>query len=300
MKSEKMNKKMRYLLVLVSILCGLNLNAWTQGISFKKENWKEILDLAKKENKLIFVNFYTDNWQPCREMAEKIFSAPKVADYFNRHFVNVKVDVARADGPILLNAYKVNAYPTLLFINGDGAEVFRAIGSKNGTELLKMAADALASEAVTPLNEKAQRQLNMLGKEIPDFCYEDIEGRKVKFSSLRGKFVYIDMWATWCRPCCEEIPHMKELEKQFHGENICFVSLSCDKNKEAWKKKVLNDELEGVQLNCGDDPEFMQFFGIAGLPHFILLDPEGRVINPNMSRPSQEITMKTLKGLKGI
>lgn len=300
MKADKMNKKKKYILILGIILSGLNLNTQAQGIKFQEGNWKEILKLAQEENKEVFISFYTDNWQPCKEMEEKVFSSSKVGDYFNRHFVNVRVDMVRADGPILLNAYKVNAYPTLLFVNSKGDEKLRIVGGRNETELLQTAVKTLEARTFSPLEEQFREQIDMLGKEIPDFCYKNIEGEEVKFSSLRGKYVYIDMWATWCRPCCKEIPYMSELERQFHGKNIHFVSLSCDKDQDAWKKKVRNDKMGGIQLNCGGDPEFMEFFGIRGIPHFILLDPEGKVINPNMSRPSQEVTAETLKRLEGI
>ncbi|RGU75520.1 TlpA family protein disulfide reductase [Odoribacter splanchnicus] len=166
--------------------------------------------------------------------------------------------------------------------------------------MLQVGADALASKTVYPVNSQAQQQIALIGREIPDFCYRDSTGKEVKFSSFRGNYVYVDMWATWCRPCCEEIPYMGELEKKFHGKKICFVSLSCDKDLQAWKKKLRTDRIGGIQLNCGGDPAFMKFFGIQGIPHFILLDPEGKVVNPNMSRPSQEITVETLSRLKGI
>ncbi len=112
-----------------------------------------------------------------------------------------------------------------------------------------------------------------------------------------GKLIFVDCYTEWCQPCCEEIPYMGELEKKFHGKKICFVSLSCDKDLQAWKKKLRTDRMGGIQLNCGGDPAFMKFFGIQGIPHFILLDPEGKVVNPNMSRPSQEITVETLSRL---
>ncbi|MEG2792130.1 MAG: thioredoxin-like domain-containing protein, partial [Odoribacter sp.] len=102
------------------------------------------------------------------------------------------------------------------------------------------------------------------------------------------------------RPCCGEIPYMAELEKQFQGKNIHFVSLSCDKDLDAWKKKIETEKMGGIQLNSGGDPAFMKFFGIRGIPHFILLDQEGKIINPNMSRPSLDVTPEVLKRLKGI
>lgn len=93
---------------------------------------------------------------------------------------------------------------------------------------------------------------------------------------------------------------MGELEKKFHGKKICFVSLSCDKDLQAWKKKLRTDRMGGIPIELWRRSAFMKFFGIQGIPHFILLDPEGKVVNPNMSRPSQEITVETLSRLKGI
>ena len=283
---------MKYLLGIICVLCCCaSLNVEAQGIKFTKGNWSAILEQAKKEKKLVFIDCYTEWCQPCKEMEKGVFLSKKVGDFYNKNFINLKVDVECGEGPMVLNMYKINAFPTLLFINPDGDEVYRLVGSKTEAEMLEMGKNALASKEVFPANPHAKKQIALIGKEIPDFAYRDINGKMVSFSSFRGKYVYVDMWATWCRPCCEE---------KFHGKNICFVSLSCDKNLEAWKKKVTNDKMGGVQLNCEGDPKFMEFFGVDGIPHFILIDPQGRVVNPHMSRPSQEITEETLKRLEGI
>ena len=291
---------MKQVYFIIAMLCGLALGGQAQGIRFAEGSWKELLETAKKEGKLIFVDCYTEWCQPCKQMEQQVFPSKKVGKFYNEHFINVKMDMEKGEGPVILNTYKTNAFPTLLFVNGEGGEVYRIVGSKKEAELLQVGADALASKTVYPVNPQAQQQIALIGREIPDFCYRDSTGKEVKFSSFRGNYVYVDMWATWCRPCCEEIPYMGELEKKFHGKKICFVSLSCDKDLQAWKKKLRTDRMGGIQLNCGGDPAFMKFFGIQGIPHFILLDPEGKVVNPNMSRPSQEITVETLSRLKGI
>ncbi|MDY3032731.1 MAG: TlpA family protein disulfide reductase [Odoribacter sp.] len=292
---------MKYLLGIICVLCCCaSLNVEAQGIKFTKGNWSAILEQAKKEKKLVFIDCYTEWCQPCKEMEKGVFLSKEVGDFYNKNFINLKVDMERGEGPMVLSMYKISAFPTFLFVNPDGDEVYCLVGSKTEAEMLEMGKNALASKTVTPVNPRVKKQVELIGKEIPDFAYRDINGEMVSFSSFRGKYVYVDMWATWCRPCCEEIPYMGELEKKFHGKNICFVSLSCDKNLEAWKKKVTNDKMGGVQLNCEGDPKFMEFFGVEGIPHFILIDPQGRVVNPRMSRPSQEITEETLKRLEGI
>lgn len=148
-------------------------------------------------------------------------------------------------------------------------------------------------------NAQEKKELKA-GDKSPSFKYWDIDSVEVSLDDLKGKYVYIDVWATWCGPCKGELPHLKELEKKMHGKNIVFVSISCDKDKEAWKKMVKEKELGGVQLHNGGDREFMTAFAITGIPRFILLDKEGKIVNPKMTRPSNPETEKTLKELKGI
>lgn len=296
----KNKMKIKLILLIGLILCGWSKGVDAQGIKFSEGTWKEILEQAKKEKKLVFVDCYTEWCEPCKKMEQQIFSLKAVGNFFNKNFINVKMDMEKGEGPTILSTYKINAFPTLFFVNGEGAEVHRMVGGKTAAEFIKLGKAALTSKEVFPVDSVAQRQITLIGKEIPDFCYRDQNGEEVKFSSLKGKYVYIDMWATWCRPCCGEIPYMAELEKQFQGKNIHFVSLSCDKDLDAWKKKIETEKMGGIQLNSGGDPAFMKFFGIRGIPHFILLDQEGKIINPNMSRPSLDVTPEVLKRLKGI
>ena len=149
------------------------------------------------------------------------------------------------------------------------------------------------------VNAQEKKELKE-GDQAPTFKYLDINGKEVSLSDLEGKYVYIDVWATWCGPCQYELPHLKELEKKMHGKKIVFVSISCDKDKAAWEKMVKEQGLGGVQLHNGGDREFMTAFGIGGIPRFILLDKKGKIVNPNMTRPSNPETEKTLKALKGI
>ena len=149
------------------------------------------------------------------------------------------------------------------------------------------------------VNAQEKKELKE-GDQAPTFKYLDINGKEVSLSDLKGKYVYIDIWATWCGPCTGELPHLKELEKKMHGKKIVFVSISCDKDKAAWEKMVKEKGLEGVQLHNGGDRAFMDAFGVKFIPRFILLDKKGKVVNANMTRPSHAETEKTLKALKGI
>lgn len=114
----------------------------------------------------------------------------------------------------------------------------------------------------------------------PDFSLADINGKRFDLSDFNGKYVYMDIWATWCGPCKVQIPFMKELEKQFHNEPIHFVSVSLDKleDKPIWEKMVRENQMSGVQLFAGREDNFGFDYKIEYIPTFIILDKEGNIM----------------------
>jgi thiol-disulfide isomerase/thioredoxin len=139
-------------------------------------------------------------------------------------------------------------------------------------------------------NEKMAKTKKLSGKPSPSFDYENYKGGKTKLADLKGKYVYIDLWATWCGPCRGEIPFLQKAEEKYHGKNIEFVSISVDKAKdyEKWKKFVSDKNLGGIQLFADKDweSEFVVSYDVTGIPRFILLDPNGNVVNADAPRPS--------------
>lgn len=129
------------------------------------------------------------------------------------------------------------------------------------------------------------------GNESPSFDYENFKGGTTSLESLKGKFVYIDVWATWCLPCLKEAPHLKEIEKDYQDKKIAFVAISIDEGKdyEKWKEMVEEKELVGIQLYSGGDAwqsEFPQGYLVNSIPRFILIDPEGKIYDADTYRPS--------------
>lgn len=152
--------------------------------------------------------------------------------------------------------------------------------------------NAYSQQTTTP--PKAAQEVKQglkAGDQTPNFKYKDINGKEVSLSDFAGKYVYLDVWASWCGPCKGEIPYMKEVEKKMHGKNIVFVSLSVDKDIEAWKKMVAEKEMAGVQLHNGGDRSLLDAFVIPGIPRFILIGPDAKVVDPNMIRPSTGETL---------
>ncbi|MEN2486263.1 TlpA disulfide reductase family protein [Flavobacterium sp. B11] len=149
--------------------------------------------------------------------------------------------------------------------------------------------------------ESAYKASKMVGKASPDFDYENFKGGKTKLVDLKGKYVYIDLWATWCAPCRAEIPYLQKIEEKYHGKNIEFVSISIDraKDNEKWKKFVTDKKLGGVQLFADKDweSEFVVNYGVTGIPRFILLDPKGNIVKSDAPRPSDPELDKQLSAL---
>jgi thiol-disulfide isomerase/thioredoxin len=140
---------------------------------------------------------------------------------------------------------------------------------------------------------EAQRKGAKLLKMDPtaiDFAYKTIGEEVVTLKSLRGKYVYIDLWATWCAPCKAEIPALKKLEHEFKDKSIHFVSISLDKqtDKNTWINFVKENQLSGIQLMADKDfnSEFPKIFQVNSIPRFILIAPDGKIVSANADRPS--------------
>lgn len=137
-----------------------------------------------------------------------------------------------------------------------------------------------------------------VGNSLPDFSFVDLNNKEVSLQDLRGKYVYIDDWATWYAPCVMEIPHLKKLTETLKDRGIKFVSICMKDKKENWKSMVNSKELKGIQL-FAENPEddFFKSYSIDGIPRFILLDQNGMIVDANAKRPSDPELLKFLESL---
>jgi len=129
-----------------------------------------------------------------------------------------------------------------------------------------------------------------------DFNYENFDGGSISLHELRGKLLYIDVWATWCGPCIKEMPALKELVKEYAKKDIEFVSISIDgKNDyDKWKKMVPEKNVGGIQLYDAEglDSDFMKAFSVSLIPRFMMIDSEGKIITAKAPRPSSKDVRK--------
>ena len=129
------------------------------------------------------------------------------------------------------------------------------------------------------------------GKPVPEAALLAPDGSEVMLSSLYGKVLYIDVWATWCGPCVREAPHFKALAEKYRDDDrIRFISISIDTDKDAWLKFVNEEKPFWPQYIFTDSShrEFCDGVGINAIPRFLLIGPDGEFIDADCARPSDE------------
>lgn len=171
---------------------------------------------------------------------------------------------------------------------------------KTYQDFLSITNNPIIKQTLT-LNYNATNALQP-GNPSPKFDYENQKGGKTTLENLKGKYIYIDLWATWCGPCRQEIPFLQKVEEQYKGKNIEFVSISIDatKDQSKWNKFVLEKQLGGIQLLADNEWEskFVKDYGVQGVPTFILIDPNGKIINARAPKPSDSKLIELLNSLK--
>ncbi|OFX81138.1 MAG: hypothetical protein A2X20_06530 [Bacteroidetes bacterium GWE2_40_15] len=120
-----------------------NVSIAQDGIKFETGSWKEVLEKARTEKKLVFIDVYTSWCGPCKLMAKDIFPSKSVGDVFNKNFINFKVDAENGDGVAIAKKYGVTGFPTYLFLNGDGILFYSSMGSMSEDKFLREAENAI-------------------------------------------------------------------------------------------------------------------------------------------------------------
>jgi|TARA_B110000914_G_scaffold90079_1_gene79147 thiol-disulfide isomerase/thioredoxin len=156
------------------------------------------------------------------------------------------------------------------------------------------------------LKEKLTERYEAIGISKPEttaasFNYENHKGGTTSLNDLKGKILYIDIWATWCGPCINEMPALTELIKDFKGKNIEFVNISIDtKNQyDKWRAMVPELNVGGLQLiaDNGLKSEFMKAYSVGLIPRSMLIDENGKIINAMAPKPSDPKTKNYLNEL---
>lgn len=164
---------MKKVLLLV-VLTGMGFLVGAQGIVFEHGAWKDALTRAKKEKKMIFVDFYTSWCGPCKDMSQNIMTKPDAGELFNREFVNYKQDAEKGEGPELAKRYGVTAYPTFIFVDHRGDLVYKFLGRRELNEFLAEGQKALKAYRSLPLIAEMGKEYKH-GKRDTAFLHEYYE-----------------------------------------------------------------------------------------------------------------------------
>lgn len=123
------------------------------------------------------------------------------------------------------------------------------------------------------------------------------DGTTCQLTGLYGKFLYLDIWATWCGPCCAEIPYLEKVAAHYKGnDKIEVISISVDQNQKAWLKKLETDKPEWAQyvLSKEEYQKFMKAWGISGIPRFIMISKDGKIFAADAARPSDSNVLEII------
>jgi len=132
--------------------------------------------------------------------------------------------------------------------------------------------------------EKQISKSGWVGKSAPEISLPDTEGNIIKLSSFRGKYVLVDFWASWCRPCRMENPNVVEAFNKYRNKNFTVLGVSLDLKKDAWQKAIVADNLNWTHISDLKQwsSEVVPLYGIEGIPFNVLIDPAGKVVAENL------------------
>lgn len=162
------------------------------GIYFDELSFEEALEKAKKSNKLLFVDCYTSWCGPCKILARDVFTDSEVGDYFNEHFISLKVDCEKGEGPRLRERFGVAGFPTLLFLNGEGEVVSKMVGASKQPVFLQKVKEGLDPNTSVYGKEKQYKA----GKRDRAFVLDLITSYRNQREYKKSREVSLELLAT--------------------------------------------------------------------------------------------------------
>lgn len=250
----------------------------------------------------------TINEMPVDTIALKagMFDYALVAQLFYQHEINNAIyeenesmddDSLDAIFPLLVEAkIKSKKYPKEIedYLRVKGADYqIRMYGITPSTKKLvgSLEKEIISNEFKSAIQEDIARWEKIgPGKAAPDFTGMTPEGKKLALSDLRGKIVYVDIWATWCGPCVEEFPDSKKVQADFKGnDKVAFLYVSIDRDTLAWKKMAGSNKVpNGMHIINGTESanSVWNQYHVWGVPRYLLIDAEGRMVATHAVRPS--------------
>lgn len=230
----------------------------SRKIEMASMTFEDALALAKKENKLIFLDAYTDNCQPCMMMEKNVFTQDKVADFYNSNFINLSMNLG-TEHTNLAKRYNTSGYPSFLFIDGNGKLISFESGYTEADKFLQYGKDALAKMSI----------------QFTEGTWKEI----LALAAKENKPIFVDCYTVWCGPCKQMAAQVFTDPMVAEYFNSTFINVKVDMEKG-----------EGIDLK--------NHYEVRAFPTFLYLDPKGNVISRIVgSMPAADFVKASKKGM---
>ncbi len=282
-----------------SVYIDLTFNNFNQSAHYSGTEWSKPLNRYMKEMRT-FVDWQKSIENPRQydqqKLMKMVMKQKKPMDDFIVNFIE---DQPANPVNILL---MTNLMPMMGYENYDEAqlEVLQKMYRAYEEEYPEHPMTNQVGKQVTQVENDLKEFKSFNEEKIaPEIAMENPQGETMKLSDLKGKYVLIDFWASWCGPCRKENPNVVRLYNKYKDENFEIFSVSLDKNKEKWKRAIKADGLVWnyhVSDLKGWESDVVSTYQFRGIPHTVMVDPEGKIIATKLRGPSLEQKLKELFG----
>ena len=208
--------------------------------------------------------------------------------------LKTQTEIGKQDFYSLMNYFKENKFlsndtirEAVVLKSLSESPRYTAIKINSVLAILEQATKECKSEANRKSAENLKKKLSVMniGQPAPQLSFQDVNGKAVSLSSFKGKYVYLNFWASWCSSCTQELTLIPELKKMY-GSKITFVSISVDKQPEAMRNFLKkNPKLDWTFLYCDNYKKAKEEFNVLTVPTYYLIDPKGNIFKSPADRP---------------
>jgi peroxiredoxin len=275
------------------------------------ENFGKSEVIGSKEND-IFKSYTAAKLQAQEKIMDQLYQKygkefvnnrmPDTADSRYKQLIRDYQELAQANAKEQTERLKaiVEAYPesftAVFLLNGSTSTMDAPVVEELYKSLSRKYKDTREGKSIESVIEA--KKITAIGKVAPDFSQPDTLGNKIKLSSLRGKYVLIDFWASWCGPCRAENPNLVKTFNRFKDKGFTVLGISLDQpgKKDAWIAAIHKDNLSWTQVSDLKfwDNDVAVLYGVKAIPTNLLLDPQGKIIAKDLRGDDLSKTLEQL------